>query len=83
MSDKSKDFESLVGELETVVKTLEEGDPKIEKDLKRYERGKQLIRLCRQRLEESERRIEILTERGEVRAAPGSLDAAGVDAPSQ
>jgi len=38
-----------------------------------YERGVQLSRFCHARLEEAERRIEILTERGELKPAPAAL----------
>ena len=40
-----------------------------------FERGVQLSRFCHARLEEAERRIEILNERGELKAAPASLTA--------
>ena len=74
MSDTSiKDFEGAIAELESVVKKLEEGDLPLEQSLALYERGVQLSRFCHARLEEAERRIEILTERGEIKAAPPSL----------
>lgn len=74
MSEASiKDFEAAIAELETVVKKLEEGDLPLEQSLALYERGVQLSRFCHARLEEAERRIEILTERGEIKAAPPSL----------
>ena len=38
-----------------------------------FERGVQLSRFCHARLEEAERRVEILNERGETRPAPDSL----------
>jgi exodeoxyribonuclease VII small subunit len=68
-----KDFESAIGELESIVRTLEEGDLPLEKSLALFERGVQLSRFCHSKLEEAERRIEILNERGEVRAAPAAL----------
>lgn len=68
-----KDFESAIAELETIVKTLEGGDLALEKSLTLFERGVQLSRFCHAQLEEAERRIEILTERGEIRPAPASL----------
>jgi exodeoxyribonuclease VII small subunit len=71
-----KDFESAIDELETIVKRLEDGDLPLEKSLELFERGVQLSRFCHSRLEEAERRVEILTERGEVEPAPPSL---GVD----
>ena len=52
-----------------IVKKLEEGDLALEKSLELYERGVQLSRFCHSRLEEAERRIEILNERGELRPA--------------
>ena len=78
MPDTSiKDFEAAIAELETIVKKLEEGDLQLEQSLALYERGVQLSRFCHARLEEAERRIEILTDRGELKAAPSSLSAAG------
>ncbi len=73
MESTIKDFEAAIAELETTVKQLEEGDLPLEKALELYERGVHLSRYCHARLEEAERRIEILDERGELRAAPSSL----------
>ena len=74
MPDTSiKDFEAAIAELETIVKKLEEGDLPLEQSLALYERGVQLSRFCHGRLEEAERRIEILNERGEIKAAPPNL----------
>jgi exodeoxyribonuclease VII small subunit len=68
-----KDFEAAIAELETIVKKLEEGDLALEASLELYERGVQLARFCHARLEDAERRIEIVNERGEVRPAPATL----------
>ena len=71
MADTSiKDFEAAIAELEAIVKKLEEGDLPLEQSLALYERGVQLSRFCHARLEEAERRIEILNERGELKPAP-------------
>ena len=76
MADTSiKDVEAAIVELETIVKKLEEGDLALEQSLVLYERGVQLSRFCHARLEEAERRIEILNERGELKPAPPSLAA--------
>jgi exodeoxyribonuclease VII small subunit len=81
MSETSiKDFEAAIAELETIVKKLEEGELALEQSLELYERGVQLSRFCHARLEEAERRIEILNERGELKRAPASL---GSDAPER
>lgn len=69
MTSTIKDFEAAIAELETIVKKLEEGDLPLEKSLELYERGVQLSRFCHARLEDAEKRIEILNERGELRPA--------------
>ncbi len=69
------DFESALAELESLVKTLEDGQLTLEKSLELFERGIELSRYCHTRLEEAERRIEVVTERGETRPAPSSLTA--------
>lgn len=73
MADSTQDFESALAELEGIVTKLEQGDLALEQSLALFERGVQLSRLCHTRLEDAERRIEILTERGEVRPAPPGL----------
>jgi exodeoxyribonuclease VII small subunit len=73
MDPTIKDFESAIAELETIVKTLEDGDLPLEKSLELYERGVQLSRFCHSKLDEAERRVEILNERGEVKPAPASF----------
>ncbi len=67
------DFETALAELESLVKTLEDGQLTLEKSLELFERGIELSRYCHTRLEDAERRIEVVTERGETRPAPSSL----------
>jgi exodeoxyribonuclease VII small subunit len=69
MESTIKDFEAAIAELESIVKKLEDGDLALEKSLELYERGVQLSRFCHSRIEEAERRIEILNERGGLRPA--------------
>jgi exodeoxyribonuclease VII small subunit len=69
MDSTIKDFEAAIAELESIVKKLEEGDLPLEKSLELYERGVQLSRFCHMRLEDAEKRIEILNERGDLRPA--------------
>lgn len=68
-----KDFEAAIAELESIVKKLEDGDLSLETSLQLYERGVHLSRFCHARLEDAERRVEVLNERGEVRPAPAGL----------
>ena len=74
MSDPTiKDFEAALTELDTIVKKLEDGDLPLEQSLQLFERGVQLSRFCHARLEEAERRIEILNERGQLLDASAGL----------
>ena len=69
MDSTIKDFEAAIAELETIVKKLEDGELALEKSLELYERGVQLSRFCHTGLEEAEKRIEILNERGDLKPA--------------
>jgi exodeoxyribonuclease VII small subunit len=73
----TRDFETALAELETIVKTLEDGDLTLERSLALFERGVELSRFCHARLADAERRIEILNERGELKPAPASLNDPG------
>jgi exodeoxyribonuclease VII small subunit len=72
-TDEIKDFEAALSELESIVRRLEQGDLTLENSLGLYERGVTLSRYCHERLEDVERRIELLTERGELKPAPATL----------
>jgi exodeoxyribonuclease VII small subunit len=61
MSNNSQNFESSLEELERIVRELERGDLPLEKSLELFEHGVKLSRACQERLNEAERRIEILT----------------------
>jgi len=72
METTVKDFEAALAELEEIVKKLEAGDLTLEASLALYERGVELSRFCHARLEDAERRVEILNERGQLKpASPG------------
>lgn len=60
MSEKKKNFEASLQELEKIVRRLENGDLPLEESLKLFEDGVRLSRECQERLDQAERRIEIL-----------------------
>ena len=76
MADSIKDFESAIAELDAIVKQMEEGDLPLDKSLALYERGVTLSRYCQEQLAAAERRIEQLTERGQLRDASHLVDQA-------
>ena len=75
MTQSIKDFESAIGELEKIVKQLEDGDLALDKSLALFERGVELSRYCHDQLSAAERRIEMLTERGKLTDASHLVDA--------
>ena len=60
MADKKQTFETSLKELERIVRRLEDGDLALEDSLKLFEDGVKLSRECQERLNQAERRIEIL-----------------------
>ena len=65
-------FEAALKELEGIVKQLETGEAKLEESLVLFERGVRLSRYCSEKLEEAEKKIEMLVRdtRGEYKAVP-------------
>jgi exodeoxyribonuclease VII small subunit len=55
-----KKFETAMARLEEIVQKLEQGDLPLEQSLKLFEEGIRLSRICNKRLEEAERKVEIL-----------------------
>jgi exodeoxyribonuclease VII small subunit len=55
-----KPFESALTELEQVVDRLESGELSLEESLEAFEKGVGLVKYCNQKLNEVEKRVEIL-----------------------
>lgn len=64
-----KKFEEALGELEKVVERLESGDLSLEAALAAFEEGVGLVKFCNQKLNEAEKKIELL-----IRDKEGRLD---------
>jgi exodeoxyribonuclease VII small subunit len=64
-SDQKKSFETSLDSLEKIVRELERGDLPLEDSLKLFEEGVRLSRECQDRLNQAERRIEILMRDGD------------------
>jgi exodeoxyribonuclease VII small subunit len=60
MSQKKQSFEDSLAELEKIVGKLEQGDLALEDSLELFEKGVRLSRECQERLNQAERRIEVL-----------------------
>jgi exodeoxyribonuclease VII small subunit len=57
---KPKTFETSLEELERIVRELEQGELPLEKSLELFEQGVKLSRECQERLNQAERKIEVL-----------------------
>ena len=65
-------FEEAMARLEQIVHALETGNLSLDDSLRVFEEGTSLLRLCTRRLEETERRIELLMrdDEGGLRSQP-------------
>ena len=57
-----KSFEQALRQLEKIIQELESGDLPLEKAMIKFEEGIQLTRFCSQRLDETERKIQVLLQ---------------------
>ena len=57
-------FEKALVRLETIVEEMEGGKLSLEDMMKRFEEGQGLVKLCSSKLNQVERRIEILVKEG-------------------
>ena len=53
-------FEDALGKLEEILKRMEAGDMTLEESLKAFEEGIKLARICTGKLDEAERRVDVL-----------------------
>lgn len=56
-------FEDALEKLEKIVREMEAGDLPLDSALKSFEEGIRLIRFCSAKLDETQRRVELLLEK--------------------
>jgi exodeoxyribonuclease VII small subunit len=70
-SDKGLSFEKALARLEAIVAEMEGGELSLEKMMAYFEEGTGLVKHCSQKLNEVEKKIEILVKKGDgVSAEP-------------
>ncbi|MBI3651909.1 MAG: exodeoxyribonuclease VII small subunit [Acidobacteria bacterium] len=69
-----KSFESSLKELEQIVEQLETGDLPLERSLELFEQGVTLSRDCQKRLDEAERKVELLLKNNDGTFAKVTLE---------
>ena len=73
MTDDIK-FEDALSRLESIVEKLEQGELSLEESLAAFEEGIRLSRICSKRLDEAEKKIEVL-----IKGEDGQLKIQGLD----
>ena len=63
LSKNGLTFEQAIQRLERIVADMEGAELPLEDVLKKYEEGTRLVRFCSQKLEEAEKKIELLTKK--------------------
>jgi exodeoxyribonuclease VII small subunit len=58
---KKQTFENAMETLENIVQELESGDLALEKAMQRFEEGTKLSKFCSDKLDETEKKITLLT----------------------
>jgi exodeoxyribonuclease VII small subunit len=60
---KEKKFENAMEELETIVRELEKNDLALDRSIQLFEKGIELSTFCHKKLDEAEKRIQILMKK--------------------
>jgi len=72
---EDRNFEQSLARLEEIVREMEGGELGLEDMIARFEEGQGLLKFCGKKLDEVERRIEILVKKGDtVEARPFGED---------
>jgi len=68
----TRNFEDALKKLENIVHKIEEGQMSLEETLKAFEEGVKLARFCQSKLDEAQKKVEILMkdEKGNLRSRP-------------
>ena len=69
-----KKFEDAMKKLEDIVEDLEGGELPLEDSLKAFEEGMKLLTFCSDKLDEVEKRVEILVKESDGRYAKKPFD---------
>jgi exodeoxyribonuclease VII small subunit len=73
-------FEDALAKLEEIVRKMEQGELTLDESLASFEEGIRLARLCSRKLDEAERRVEILLKKeGDLEVKPFKPEPEGDD----
>lgn len=60
---EEKSFEELMNELENIAELLESDNLNLDESMKKFEEGMRISKLCNEKLENAEKKINILLEK--------------------
>ena len=66
MSEKNKDFDEILEELESIVESMDDGSLKLEETIESYEKGIKLIKQAQASLKNFEKKVQILNSKNEL-----------------
>ena len=71
-AESQRKFEEELADLETIVTQIDSGELSLEESIGAFERGVGLVRVLNQKLDDVERRVEVLmrSAQGELRTTP-------------
>lgn len=72
-----KDFEGALKRLEEIVSKLEAGELSLEDSVKLFEEGMEISRFCGKKLDDAERRVEILLKRADGELSEEAFESVG------
>jgi len=59
---KKTTFEAALGRLEQITAELEQGEPSLDKSLKKFDEGIELVKFCNNKLEEARKKVDLLVK---------------------
>lgn len=72
-SEQNPTFESALGELESIVTRMEDGQMSLEQSLNAYKRGAELLKFCQAQLADAQQQVKVL-EAGTLKNLAGDDD---------
>ena len=59
---KKTTFEAALTRLEQITAELEQGEPSLDKSLKQFDEGIELVKFCNKKLEEARKKVDLLVQ---------------------
>ena len=66
MEEPEESLEELFAKLDQVAKELESGDTSLEESFGLYQKGMEMLKLCNEKIDTVEKKVQVLEENGEI-----------------